>query len=134
MVNNILKVEQIGKVILRMGIVIYIWSIAILSFQWDKDKLWMAAVLVVLVLIPVLLLLHFKSPKIGVVGGISAGIFFLVSAFIIFTTDMQVEAPWKFVYLHIVKDILLFVASIVLTGESLKELVRDKITQPFPKA
>lgn len=134
MVNNILKVEQIGKVILRIGIVIYIWSIAILSFQWDKDKLWMAAVLVVLVLIPVLLLLHFKSPKIGVVGGISAGIFFLVSAFIIFTTDMQVEAPWKFVYLHIVKDILLFVASIVLTGESLKELVRDKITQPFPKA
>lgn len=134
MVNNILKVEQIGKVILRLGIVIYIWSIAILSFQWDKDKLWMAAVLVVLVLIPVLLLLHFKSPKIGVVGGISAGIFFLVSAFIIFTTDMQVEAPWKFVYLHVVKDILLFVASIVLTGESLKELVRDKITQPFPKA
>lgn len=134
MVDNILKVEQIGKNLLRLAIAGYIWSIVILSFQWDKDKIWMALVLIVLVIIPVFLLLHFKSPKMGIAGGIGTALFFLISALVILTTDVQADAPGKLIYLHIVRDVLLLLASIVLTGESLKELVRDKITQPFPKA
>lgn len=134
MVNNILKVEQVGKILLRFGIVVYMWSIVLLSYQWDKDKIWMALIMLALVIIPALLLLHFKSPKTGVIGGIGAALFFLTSTIIILTSDMQADAPGKLIYLHVVKDILLMTASIVLTGESLKEMVRDKITQPFPKA
>lgn len=133
MVNNILKVEQVGKFLLRLGIVAYIWSIVILSFQWDKDRVWMAFIMIALVIIPCLLLLHFKSPKIGAIGGVGAAIFFLTSTIVILTSDIQLNAPGKLIYLHVIKDILLFLASIVLTGESLKELVREKITQPFPK-
>ncbi|WP_009032503.1 hypothetical protein [Indibacter alkaliphilus] len=134
MVTNLLKIEQVGKALLRIGIAIYIWSVVLLSFQFDKGKLWMAGIWVVLVIIPGLLLLHFKSPKTGVIGGIATFLFFLISGIVILSSDLQVNAVWQLIYLHLVKDILLMFASIVLIGESLKEIVRDKLTQPFPKA
>ncbi len=133
MVNKLLKVEQIGKISLRVGIAVYLWSIVLLSYQFDQDKPWMALVMAAVVIIPGLSLLHFKSPKIGLIGGIGKVIFFLASIAILVFSDLKANAIWQLIYLHTIKDLLLAIASVILIGESLKEMVRDRITRPFPK-
>lgn len=133
MVNRLLKVEQIGKVTLRIGIAIYMWSIVLFSYQFDQDKIWMALVMATIVIIPGLSLLHFKSPKVGLIGGIGKVIFFLTSIVILIFSDLKANAVWQLIYLHTIKDFLLAIASVILVGESLKEMVRDRITRPFPK-
>lgn len=133
MVNRILKIEFLGKLLLRLGIAIYMWSIVLLSFQLDKDKLWLAAIMALLVIIPGLSLLHYRNAKTGLIGGIGTFLFFLSSAIILIFTDLSANLPWSVIYLHIVKDLLLMMGTIVLIGESLKEMVREKITAPFPK-
>jgi hypothetical protein len=134
MITRILKVEIIGKVLLRIGIAIYMWSIVILSFKFDKDDLWMALVMAYLVIVPGFSLLHFKNPKFGLIGAIGTGLFFLASALVMAISDFFSNVSWAVIYLHIIKDVLLFFGSCILVGESLKELVREKITAPFPKS
>jgi predicted signal transduction protein with EAL and GGDEF domain len=133
MVNKILKVEYVGKLLLRIGIAIYMWSVVLLSFQLDKDKLWLAAVMAILVIIPGLSLLHYRNARTGLVGGIGTFLFFLGSAVILIVTDLAANLSWSMIYLHIIKDLLLMIGSVILIGESLKEMVREKITAPFPK-
>lgn len=133
MVNKLLKVEQTGKVILRIGIAIYMWSVVLFSYQFDQSKLLMILVMAAIVIIPILSLMHFKNPKLGLAGGIGKAIFFLASIAILIYSDLKANAIWQLIYLHTIKDLLLAIACIVLIGESLKEMVRDRITRPFPK-
>ena len=133
MVNKILKVEFLGKLFLRLGIAFYMWSVVLFSFQLDKDKLWLAVVMALLVIVPGLSLLHYRNAKTGLIGGIGTFLFFLCSAIILIFTDLSVNLPWSMIYLHIVKDLLLMIGTVILIGESLKEMVREKITAPFPK-
>lgn len=133
MVDKLLKVEWLGKLLLRIGIALYMWSVVFLSFKFDKDNLWMALIMVYLVVIPGLSLLHYKNPKTGIIGGIGSFVFFLASAIVLVITDLSSNISWSFIYLHIIKDVLLMFGSLILIGESLKEMVREKITAPFPK-
>jgi hypothetical protein len=134
MINRILKVEIIAKMLLRIGIAIYMWSIVILSFKFDKDNLWMALIMVYLVIVPGFSLLHFRNPKFGLIGAIGTGLFFLASALVLTISDFSSNVSWPLIYLHVVKDVLLLFGSFILVGESLKEVVREKITAPFPKS
>lgn len=134
MINRILKVEVIGKLLLRFGIAIYMWSIVILSFKFDKDDLWMALVMAYMVIVPGFSLLHFRNPKSGLIGATGTGLFFLASALVLAISDFSSNVAWPLIYLHVVKDILLLFGSVILMGESLKELIREKITVPFPKS
>jgi uncharacterized membrane protein YkgB len=133
MVNKILQVEKQGKKVLRIGLSIYLISIALLTFQLNTDRLWMILVSFFLMIISALLLFHFKNPKIGMFGGLGAMAFFLLSALLLAISDVQALLPWQTVYLHVIKDILLLFSAAVLVGESLKEMIRIRITQPFPK-
>lgn len=132
MVNQLLQVEKTGKLLLRIGIAFYLLSFASMSFQFNKSFYWVLSVLMIVV--PLLLLLHFIKPKIGLIGGFAAVLFFFFSALFIVISDIQTNTPWQLVYLHAVKDIMLMFAAVVLAGESLKEIVRLKLIQPFPKA
>ena len=134
MINSILKVEVVGKILLRIGIAIYMWSIVVLSFKFDKDNLLMAFLMVYMVIVPGLSLLHFKSPKTGLMGAIGTGLFFLASALVLAISEFSSNVAWPLIFLHVVKDVLLFFGTVILIGESLKEIVRDKITAPFPKS
>lgn len=134
MINRILKVEIVGKILLRIGIAIYMWSIVVLSFKFDKDNLGMAIVMIYMVIIPGLSLLHFKSPKTGLLGAIGIGLFFLASSLVLAISEFSSNVAWPLIFLHVVKDVLLFFGSLILIGESLKEIVRNKITAPFPKS
>ncbi|PSL07570.1 hypothetical protein [Cecembia rubra] len=133
MVNRILKIEFFGKLLFRIGIAFYMWSIVLLSFQLDKDRLWMAILMAVLVIIPGLSLLHYRNAKTGIIGGIGTFLFFLASAILLLVTDLSANVPWNFIFLHVIKDVLLMLGAVILVGESLKEMVREKITAPFPK-
>ncbi|WP_304517243.1 hypothetical protein [Cecembia rubra] len=133
MVNRILKIEFFGKLLFRIGIAFYMWSIVLLSFQLDKDRLWMAILMAVLVIIPGLSLLHYRNAKTGIIGGIGTLLFFLASAILLLVTDLSANVPWNFIFLHVIKDVLLMLGAVILVGESLKEMVREKITAPFPK-
>jgi uncharacterized membrane protein YkgB len=133
MVNKIIKIEFLGKLFLRLGIAFYMWSVVLFSFQLDKDKLWLGVVMALLVIIPVLSLLHYHNPKIGLLGGIGTFLFFIGSAIILIFTDLSVNLPWSMIYLHTVKDLLLMMSAVILIGESLIEMVREKITATLPK-
>jgi hypothetical protein len=132
MVNQMLQVEKTGKLLLRIGIAFYLLSVASMSFQLSSGYFWILSLLMIAV--PILLLLHFKFPKIGLIGGFAAILFFFFSALFIVISDIQINTPWQLIYLHAVKDILLLFAAVVLAGESLKEVVRQKLIQPFPRA
>lgn len=133
MVNRIIKIEFFGKMLLRIGIAIYMWSVVLLSFKFDKENLWMALLMAYLVVIPGLSLLHYRNAKTGMIGGIGSLLFFLASAIVLVVTDLSANVAWPLIYLHIIKDVLLIFGSLILIGESLKEMVRDRITAPFPK-
>ncbi|MGY6743628.1 MAG: hypothetical protein ACXIUQ_12895 [Cecembia sp.] len=119
--------------LLRIGIAIYMWSVVLLSFKFDKENLWMALLMAYLVVIPGLSLLHYRNAKTGMIGGIGSLLFFLASAIVLVVTDLSANVAWPLIYLHIIKDVLLIFGSLILIGESLKEMVRDRITAPFPK-
>lgn len=133
MVNRIIKIEFFGKMLLRIGIAIYMWSVVLLSFKFDKENLWMALLMAYLVIIPGLSLLHYRNARTGMIGGIGSFLFFLASAIVLVVTDLSSNVSWPLIYLHIIKDVLLIFGSLILIGESLKEMVRDRITAPFPK-
>jgi|GEM_PF-2948805 len=133
MVNRIIKIEFFGKMLLRIGIAIYMWSVVLLSFKFDKENLWMALLMAYLVVIPGLSLLHYRNARTGMIGGIGSLLFFLASAIVLVVTDLSANVAWPLIYLHIIKDVLLIFGSLILIGESLKEMVRDRITAPFPK-
>jgi uncharacterized membrane protein YkgB len=132
MVNQMLQVEKTGKLLLRIAMAFYLLSVASMSFQLSSGLFWILSLLMIVV--PILLLLHFKIPKIGLIGGFAAMLFFFFSALFIVISDIQTNTPWQLIYLHAVKDILLLFAAVVLAGESLKEVVRQKLIQPFPRA
>lgn len=133
MVNRIIKIEFFGKILLRIGIAIYMWSVVLLSFKFDKENLWMALLMAFLVIIPGLSLLHYRNARTGMIGGIGSLLFFLASAIVLVVSDLSANVSWPLIYLHIIKDVLLIFGSLILIGESLKEMVRDRITAPFPK-
>lgn len=136
MINNILKIEKIGKILLRFGMIAYFLFIGTLNFNngfVGGGDLFQKAVLLLLVCgTSLLLLLHFKFPKLGAIGGGMAALLFLVTVFYLGYLEVSENVPFSMVFLHIIKDILLFFAALVLTGESLKEMIREKITKPFP--
>ncbi|EKB50932.1 hypothetical protein [Cecembia lonarensis] len=133
MVNKLVKVDFFGKMLLRIGIALYMWSVVLLSFKFDKENLWMALLMAYLVVIPGLSLLHYRNAKTGLIGGIGTLLFFLASSIVLIVTDLSANVSWTLIYLHIIKDILLLFGSLILIGESLKEIVKDRITAPFPK-
>lgn len=133
MVSKIIKVEFLGKMLLRIGIAIYMWSFVLLSFKLDKDKIWMALVMAYLVVVPGLLLLHYRNARTGLIGGIGVFLFFLASSVVLIITDLSASVNWSLIYLHIVRDVLLMFASLILIGESLKSMLKERITAPFPK-
>ncbi|MCL6257576.1 hypothetical protein M3O96_00645 [Aquiflexum sp. TKW24L] len=71
-----------------------------------------------------MLLFHYKNPKAGAIGGIGAILFFLASGFPTNYNAFMTDIPGSITFLNVIKDILLAFCSLILTGESLKEMVR----------
>ncbi|MCH7398097.1 hypothetical protein MM236_08860 [Belliella sp. DSM 107340] len=136
MINNILKIEKIGKILLRFGMIAYFLFIGTLNFNngfvEDGDLVQKAVLLLLVVGTSILLLLHFKIPKLGAIGGGVSALLFLVTVFYLGYLELRESVPFSMIFLHIIKDLLLFFAALILTGESLKEMIREKITKPFP--
>jgi hypothetical protein len=133
MVNQIMKVEFLGKLLLRIGIAVYMWSVVVLSYKFDKDNIWMAVIMAYMVIVPGLLLLHYRNGRTGLIGAIGTFLFFLASSIVLIVTDLSSNISWSLIYLHIIKDVLLMFGTLVLIGESLKSMLKDRITAPFPK-
>lgn len=137
MVNKLLKIEKTGKQLLRGGIAIYLASIVFFTFSLSGPSVMVQVqnglVTTLLVGILFLLLFHYKNPKAGIIGGIGAILFFIFSGLIVGYNDYAGNASSAIIFLHIIKDVLLAFGSLVLTGESVKEMVRQRITKPFPK-
>lgn len=90
------------------------------------------------------LIYHFKSPLLGVVGGILAILCILVRLFYALSWIQReiigVESLWSSFEVvlstfnnGIFHIVLLFGAAIYCVGNSYKEYIRQRITQPWPK-
>ncbi|MCH7415405.1 hypothetical protein MM213_18035 [Belliella sp. R4-6] len=136
MIDNILKIEKTGKILLRFGMIAYFLFIGTLNFNngfvGGEDLIQTVILLLLVVGTSSMLLLHFKFPKIGAIGGGVAALLFLITVVYLGYLEISEKIPFSMIFLHIIKDILLFFATLILTGESLKEMVREKITKPFP--
>lgn len=137
MVNRLLKIEKIGQQLLRGGIALYLASIVYFTFSIPRStglaQLHTGLISLLLIGILFLLLFHYKNPRAGILGGIGAILFFIISAFWVGYEDYSDNTAYSMIFLHTIKDILLAFGALVLTGESVKEMIRQKITQPFPK-
>ena len=136
-IDNLLKIEKIGKQLLRGGIAIYLASIIFFTLGNIKsaEAVQLNAGLVGMLLLGLIfmLLFHYKNPKAGAIGGAGTTLFFLSSAFLVGYSDFTQNMSGSIIFLRIIKDILLAFGALILTGESVKEMVRKKITKPFPK-
>jgi membrane-bound ClpP family serine protease len=137
MIDNLLKIEKIGKQLLRGGIAIYLVSIVFFTLGSPKSaglaQFQTGLVGILLLGIIFMLLFHYKNPKAGAIGGVGAILFFLGSALLVGYSDFSQNASGSIIFLHIIKDIILAFGALALTGESVKEMVRLRITKPFPK-
>jgi hypothetical protein len=136
-INNLLKIEKIGKQLLRGGIALYLLSIVFFSFGNINTSgfggLQTGLLALVLIVIILMLLFHYKNPKAGAIGGIGSLLFFLASGLLTNYNDYMMDIPVSIIFMNVIKDILLAFGSLILTGESVKEMVRVQITKPFPK-
>ncbi|MFD2035932.1 hypothetical protein ACFSKL_14100 [Belliella marina] len=136
MIDNILKIEKIGKKLLRFGMVAYFLFIGTLQFSngigGGGSLIQNLLLLILLLVTSTLLLLHFKFPKYGAIGGALASLLFLITVIYLGILEYSENVPFKMIFLHIIKDIMLCFGALILTGESLKEMIREKITKPFP--
>ncbi|SMD45332.1 hypothetical protein SAMN00777080_3981 [Aquiflexum balticum DSM 16537] len=137
MIDNLLKIEKIGKQLLRGGIALYLASIIFFTLGNIKSaeavQLHTGLVGMLLFGLIFLLLFHYKNPKAGAIGGAGVILFFLSSAILVAYSDFNQNMSGSIIFLRIIKDILLAFGALILTGESVKEMVRQKITKPFPK-
>ncbi|WP_373493677.1 hypothetical protein [Aquiflexum sp.] len=137
MIDNLLKIEKIGKQLLRGGIAIYLASIIFFTLgnikSMELAQIQTGLVGMLLFGLIFLLLFHYKNPKAGAIGGVGTILFFLASAILVGYSDFSQNASVSIIYLHIIKDILLAFGALALTGESIKEMVRLRITKPFPR-
>jgi hypothetical protein len=137
MIDNLLKIEKIGKQLLRGGIALYLASIIFFTLGSIKtlEAVQVHTGLVGMLLFGLifLLLFHYKNPKAGGIGGAGVTLFFLASAILVAYSDFSQNMSGSIIFLRIIKDILLAFGALILTGESVKEMVRQKITKPFPK-
>lgn len=137
MIDNLLKIEKIGKQLLRSGIALYLASIIFFTLgnvrAAEFAQLNAGLVGMLLFGLIILLLFHYKNPKAGAIGGVGTALFFLTSAILVGYSDYGQNVSGSIIFLRIIKDILLTFGALILTGESVKEMVRLKITKPFPK-
>lgn len=137
MLDKLLKIEKIGKQLLRGGIALYLASIVFFTMGNPNSAAFAhiqtGLVAVFLVGIIFMLMFHYKNPKAGAIGGVGAALFFLGSALLVAYSDFSQNASASIIFLRIIKDILLAFGSLVLIGESIKEIIRKRITVPFPK-
>lgn len=137
MIDNLLKIEKIGKQLLRGGIALYLASIIFFTLgnvrAAEFAQLNAGLVGMLLFGLIILLLFHYKNPKAGAIGGVGTALFFLTSAILVGYSDYGQNVSGSIIFLRIIKDILLTFGALILTGESVKEMVRLKITKPFPK-
>ncbi|MCH7403181.1 hypothetical protein ACFOUP_09375 [Belliella kenyensis] len=137
MIDNILKIEKLAKLALRIGLAIYflyfgsmnLWS-ALSTTQTNSG--WGILIFIISLITAVLLLTHFKAPKLAALGGAIAAVSFLVIVVVLAIIEIQQQAMPQMIILRVLKDLILAIASIILLGESLKEMVRERITKPFP--
>ncbi|GAB2629727.1 DUF417 family protein [Belliella aquatica] len=136
MIDHILKIEKIGKKLLRFGMVAYLLFIGTLNFNntliSNNDWIQSTILFTIVLVTAVLLLMHFKKPKLGAIGGFLAALLFLITVIYLSYLEISSGIPISLVFLHVIKDIMLTFAAIILAGESLKEMIREKITKPFP--
>ncbi|WP_194974698.1 hypothetical protein [Aquiflexum lacus] len=137
MIDNLLKIEKIGKQLLRGGIALYLASIIFFTIGNVKPtelaQLHTGLVGMLLFGLIIMLLFHYKNPKAGAIGGAGTTLFFLTSAILVGYSDFSQDVSGSIIFLRIIKDILLAFGALILTGESVKEMVRERITKPFPK-
>ncbi|WP_200977304.1 hypothetical protein [Echinicola sp. 20G] len=139
MINLLLKVEKTAQKILRIGIVIYLLIAAIshLSIINKPESSLIHNILLALLafLIAILLLAHFKSPKLGIAGGALGTIAFLFMAVLsLFGSHHHLGPSFLHHLLPFLEYLILSITCVMLTGTSIKEMIRQKITQPFPKS
>lgn len=136
MIDHILKIEKIGKKLLRFGMVAYLLFIGTLNFNntliSNNDWIQSIILLTIVLVTVILLLMHFKKPQLGAVGGFLAAILFLITVIYLSYLEISSGIPISLVFLHVIKDVMLTFAAIILAGESLKEMIREKITKPLP--
>ncbi|QDH80165.1 hypothetical protein FKX85_14405 [Echinicola soli] len=131
MVNQLLQIEKIGQKTLRIVMAAFWIAVCCYAiFGEEATYLVFSGKLswsVPAILTAILLVAHFKSPRMGIAGGgLSALIFIAVTIYCIKALPFNLTI--------ILNYLLLVISSVVLLGESVKEMVRERITQPFPKA
>lgn len=135
MINNILKIEKLGKMLLRFGMFTYLLFIGTLNFNntfvSKNDWVQSAILFVIAIGTATLLLMHYKKPQLGAIGGFLAALLFLITVVYLSYLEISSGVAFAMIFLHVIKDIMLTFAAIILAGESLKEMIREKITKPF---
>lgn len=135
MINNILKIEKLGKMLLRFGMFTYLLFIGTLNinntFVSKNDWVQSAILFVIAIGTATLLLMHYKKPQLGAIGGFLAALLFLITVVYLSYLEISSGVAFAMIFLHVIKDIMLTFAAIILAGESLKEMIREKITKPF---
>lgn len=136
MIDKILKVEKIGKMLLRFGMVAYLLFIGLFnfnnSFVSNNDWLQSSILLIIVLITAILLLMHYKKPQFGAAGGFLAALLFIITVVYLAYLEISADIPILMIFIHVFKDVMLTFAAIILAGESLKEMIREKITKPFP--
>ncbi|SNS15521.1 hypothetical protein SAMN06295967_10499 [Belliella buryatensis] len=136
MIDNILSIERKAKLILRYGIAFYFIYFGIINL-WgalssNGNILTGGIVMLLGLCIGGLILSHFKQPKLSAIGAGIAAVFFLIVVAILAFMEIRDGFSMQMILLRVIKDLLLAIACVVLCGESLKEVIREKITKPFP--
>lgn len=135
MINNILKIEKLGKMLLRFGMFTYLLFIGTLNinntFVSKNDWVQSAILFVIAIGTATLHLMHYKKPQLGAIGGFLAALLFLITVVYLSYLEISSGVAFAMIFLHVIKDIMLTFAAIILAGESLKEMIREKITKPF---
>lgn len=135
MVNSLLKIEKIGQVLLRIGIAVYLVLSALsIILGGFSAPLWQGLLVLAQIIFAVLLLGHYRFPKAGIIGAIGCLLFFIFKGITISILLTKTDTPTlDQLFSPILQYLLLIFGTVILLGESIKEMIRQRITQPFPK-
>ncbi|WP_018474290.1 hypothetical protein [Echinicola pacifica] len=131
MIDTLLKIEKSAKMALRYLIVLF-WAVILIKSLFFagtaqehfvmENALWSIAGLIT----GILLLFHLSQPRLAIIGGVASALYTFILSIIAFLSPPMALLNGLF-------WLIFCTSSIILTGESLKEMIKKRITKPFPK-
>ncbi|WP_226390296.1 hypothetical protein [Penaeicola halotolerans] len=124
MILKLLQIENIGKTILRIMLSLVLLLIGI-STSTQGANTASSLICVLLIVIACGLHTHYFKPTWGIVfGGLAMITFISLSVWMMFKSFSAFDLTMYLLFAS---------ASLVATGQSFKEYIRQRITAPFPK-